>query len=59
MREALTHINLPSRVAWQGRAGAIDGHCEWLLRDVRVPVANRLRIEGAGFALAVAPKGLI
>jgi acyl-CoA dehydrogenase len=31
---------------------AIDGHCELLLRDVRVPVANRLGDEGAGFALA-------
>jgi acyl-CoA dehydrogenase len=31
---------------------AIDGHCELLLRDVRVPVANRLGEEGAGFALA-------
>ena len=36
---------------------AIDGHCELLLRDVRVPVANRLGDEGAGFALAQARLG--
>ena len=36
---------------------AIDGHCGLPLREVRVPVANRLGIEGAGFALAQARLG--
>jgi alkylation response protein AidB-like acyl-CoA dehydrogenase len=31
---------------------AIDGHCELLFRDVRVPVASRLGDQGVGFALA-------
>jgi acyl-CoA dehydrogenase len=36
---------------------AIDGHCELVLRDVRVPVENRLGDEGAAFALAQARLG--
>ena len=36
---------------------AIDGHCELLFRDVRVPVGNRLGDQGAGFALAQARLG--
>jgi acyl-CoA dehydrogenase len=31
---------------------AIDGNCELLFRDVRVPLGNRIGEEGAGFALA-------
>ncbi|MDH5537944.1 MAG: acyl-CoA dehydrogenase family protein [Rhizobacter sp.] len=36
---------------------AIEGHCELLLRNVRVPLANRLGDEGAAFALAQARLG--
>ena len=36
---------------------AIEGHCELLFRDVRVPVTQRLGTEGAGFALAQARLG--
>ena len=31
---------------------AIDGNCELLFRDVRIPIGNRIGEEGAGFALA-------
>ena len=34
-----------------------DGHCEVLLRDVRVPVSNLLGTEGAAFALMQARLG--
>ena len=34
-------------------AGRGASHCELILRDCRVPVANRIAIEGGGFAVAM------
>ncbi|AKJ29276.1 acyl-CoA dehydrogenase family protein [Caldimonas brevitalea] len=36
---------------------AIEGHCELVFRDVRVPLQQRLGQEGAGFAMAQARLG--
>jgi acyl-CoA dehydrogenase len=36
---------------------ALEGHCELVFRDVRVPVENRLGAAGAGFAIAQARLG--
>ena len=36
---------------------AIEGHCELLFRDCRIPVSNILGAEGQGFALAQARLG--